>query len=143
MSGLVVSRMWLQVRWREWVTDRLAGWWIADQRYYRLGFLDSEHKAPEFRIAEDVRIATEPLVEFAIGLLSAAVTALTFATILWTVAGSITFEIAGRTFFIPAYMAIAAVLYAVIASLAAYYVGRALVGKVSPRTRWRRSSAPR
>lgn len=131
MSGLVVSRMLLQVRWREWVTERLAGWWIADQRYYRLGFLDTEHKAPEFRIAEDVRIATEPLVEFAIGLLSAAVTALTFAAILWTVAGSITFEIAGRTFFIPAYMAIAAVLYAVIASLAAYYVGRALVGKVS------------
>jgi putative ATP-binding cassette transporter len=131
MSGLVVSRMWLQVRWREWVTDRLAGWWIADQRYYRLGFLDSEHKAPEFRIAEDVRIATEPLVEFAIGLLSAAVTAITFAAILWTVAGSISFEIAGRTFFIPAYMAIAAVLYAIIASLAAYYVGRALVGKVS------------
>ncbi|WP_296575331.1 ABC transporter ATP-binding protein/permease [Phreatobacter sp.] len=131
MSGLVVSRMLLQVRWREWLTNRLAGWWIADQRYYRLGFLDTEHSAPEFRIAEDVRIATEPLVEFAIGLISAAVTALTFAAILWTVAGSITFEIAGRTVFIPAYMAIAAVVYAVVASLAAYFVGRALVGKVA------------
>lgn len=131
MSGLVVSRMLLQVRWREWLTNRLAGWWIADQRYYRLGFLATEHSAPEFRIAEDVRIATEPLVEFAIGLISAAVTALTFAAILWTVAGSITFEIAGRTVFIPAYMAIAAVVYAVVASLAAYFVGRALVGKVA------------
>lgn len=131
MSGLVVSRMLLQVRWREWLTNRLAGWWIADQRYYRLGFLDTENTAPEFRIAEDVRIATEPLVEFAIGLISALVTALTFATILWTVAGSITFEIAGRTFFIPAYMAIAAVLYAIIASAAAYFVGRALVGRIA------------
>lgn len=131
MSGLVVSRMLLQVRWREWLTNNLAGWWIADQRYYRLGFLATEHSAPEFRIAEDVRISTEPLVEFAIGLISAAVTALTFAAILWTVAGSITFEVAGRTVFIPAYMAIAAVVYAVVASLAAYFVGRALVGKVA------------
>ncbi len=131
MSGLVVSRMLLQVRWREWLTNRLAGWWIADQRYYRLGFLATEHTAPEFRIAEDVRISTEPLVEFAIGLISAFVTALTFAAILWTVAGSISFEVAGRTFHIPAYMAIAAVLYAVITSTTAYYVGRALVGKIA------------
>ncbi len=131
MSGLVVSRMLLQVRWREWLTNRLAGWWIADQRYYRLGFLATEHTAPEFRIAEDVRISTEPLVEFAIGLISAFVTALTFAAILWTVAGSISFEVAGRSFHIPAYMAIAAVLYAVITSTTAYYVGRALVGKIA------------
>lgn len=131
VSGLVVSRMLLQVRWREWLTNKLAGWWIADQRYYRLGFLAEEHSAPEFRIAEDVRISTEPLVEFAIGLISAAVTALTFAAILWTVAGSITFEIAGVQIYIPAYMAIAAVVYAVIASFAAYFVGRALVGKVA------------
>ncbi|AVO47195.1 ABC transporter ATP-binding protein/permease [Phreatobacter cathodiphilus] len=131
MSGLVVSRMLLQVRWREWVTNKLAGWWIADQRYYRLGFLAQEHSAPEFRIAEDVRISTEPLVEFAIGLISAAVTAMTFAAILWTVAGSITFEVGGVRIFIPAYMAIAAVVYAVVASLAAYFVGRALVGKVA------------
>lgn len=131
MSGLVVSRMLLQVRWREWLTNRLAGWWIADQRYYRLGFLATEHTAPEFRIAEDVRISTEPLVEFAIGLISAFVTALTFAAILWTVAGSISFEVAGRTFHIPAYMALAAVLYALITSTTAYYVGRALVGKIA------------
>jgi putative ATP-binding cassette transporter len=131
MSGLVVFRMLLQVRWREWLTNRLAGWWIADQRYYRLGFLDTEQTAPEFRIAEDVRMATEPLVEFAIGLISAAVTAMTFAAILWQVAGSITFRVAGQTVFIPAYMAIAAVVYAIIASLTAYYVGRALVGRIS------------
>ncbi len=131
MSGLVVLRMTLQVRWREWLTNRLAGWWIADQRYYRLGFLETEQTAPEFRIAEDVRIATEPLVEFAIGLIAAFTTAVTFAAILWTVAGSITFSLGGQTLFIPGYMAIAAVLYAAMASAAAYFVGRALVGKVS------------
>ncbi|MFX5084882.1 hypothetical protein ABTC40_19780, partial [Acinetobacter baumannii] len=39
LSCLVISRMLLQMRWREWLTHRLAGWWIADQRYYRMQFV--------------------------------------------------------------------------------------------------------
>lgn len=131
MSGLVVMRMLLQVRWREWLTRRLTGWWIADQRYYRLGLIAREQGAPEYRMAEDVRLATEPLVEFAIGLISALVTAVTFAAILWTVAGSLTVRVGDGVIVIPAYMAIAAVLYAVVASAAAYFVGRALVRRVA------------
>ncbi|MBN8943321.1 MAG: ABC transporter ATP-binding protein/permease [Rhizobiales bacterium] len=131
LSGVVVTRMLLQTRWREWLTLHLAGWWIADQRYYRLGFIAEEQTAPEFRIAEDVRLSVEPLVEFALGLITATVTALTFAAILWQVAGSIEFRLAGTTVVIPFYMAIAAILYAVTVSLAAYFTGRPLVAKVS------------
>ncbi len=131
MSGLVVSRMLLQVRWRENLTRRLAGWWIADQRYYRLGFLANNMTAPEYRIAEDVRLAIEPLVELAIGLISAFVTAATFAAILWQVAGSAEFALGGTTIVIPSYMALAAVVYAVVASLAAYFAGRPLVARVA------------
>lgn len=131
VSGLVVSRMLLQTRWRENLTRRLAGWWIADQRYYRLGFLSKKQTAPEYRIAEDVRLAVEPLVELAIGLISAFVTAATFAAILWQVAGSAELTIGTTTIVIPSYMALAAVLYAVIASSAAYLTGRPLVGLVS------------
>ncbi len=131
LSGVVVTRMLLQTRWREWLTLHLAGWWIADQRYYRLGFVAEEQTAPEFRIAEDVRLSVEPLVEFALGLITASVTALTFAAILWQVAGSIEFRLAGTTVVIPFYMAIAAILYAVTVSLAAYFTGRPLVDKIS------------
>ncbi|WP_439574036.1 ABC transporter ATP-binding protein/permease [Phreatobacter sp.] len=136
VSGLVVMRMLLQVRWREWLTRRLTGWWIADQRYYRLGLIAPEQGPPEYRMAEDVRQSTEPLVEFAIGLVSAFVTAVTFAAILWTVAGSLTVRIGDSVIVIPAYMALAAVLYAVIASAAAYFVGRALVGRVRNKNEW-------
>ncbi|OYX03381.1 MAG: hypothetical protein B7Z14_00560 [Bosea sp. 32-68-6] len=102
VSALVISRMLLQMRWREYLTRRLAGWWIADQRYYRLQFVAKEQAAPEYRIAEDVRLAIEPLVEFAIGLISAAVTAATFAAILWHVAGSARFTLGGRRSSFPA-----------------------------------------
>ena len=131
LSALVISRMLLQTRWREYLTLRLAGWWIADQRYYRLQFVAREQAAPEFRIAEDVRLAIEPLVEFAIGLISAAVTAATFAAILWHVAGSARFTLGGVEVVIPSYMALAAIVYAVIASLAAYFAGRPLVARIA------------
>jgi putative ATP-binding cassette transporter len=131
LSALVISRMLLQMRWREYLTRRLAGWWIADQRYYRLQFVAQEQSAPEYRIAEDVRLAIEPLVEFAIGLISAAVTAATFAAILWHVAGSARFMLGGVEVVIPSYMAIAAIGYAVIASLAAYLTGRPLVARIA------------
>lgn len=131
LSGLVVCRMLLQTRWREYLTQRLTGWWIADQRYYRLQFTEDSSSAPEYRIADDVRLSIEPLVEFAIGLLSAFVTAATFATILWTVAGSANFPLFGINIYIPSYMAVAAIAYALIASFAAYFAGRPLVGKVS------------
>jgi putative ATP-binding cassette transporter len=131
MCGLVISRMLLQVRWRENLTRRLSGWWIADQRYYRLGFLAKNMTAPEYRIAEDVRLAIEPLVELAIGLITAFVTAATFAAILWQVAGSAEFALGATTIVIPSYMAIAAVIYAAIASLGAYLAGRPLVARVA------------
>ncbi|CAH1652524.1 putative ATP-binding cassette transporter [Hyphomicrobiales bacterium] len=131
VSGLVVSRMLLQVRWRENLTRRLSGWWIADQRYYRLGFLSKKQTAPEYRIAEDVRLAIEPLVELAIGLISAFVTAATFAAILWQVAGSAEIALGSTTIVIPSYMAVAAVVYAAVASLAAYLAGRPLVARVA------------
>ncbi|MDP3603622.1 MAG: ABC transporter ATP-binding protein/permease [Bosea sp. (in: a-proteobacteria)] len=131
LSALVISRMLLQMRWREYLTRRLAGWWIADQRYYRLQFVAREQAAPEYRIAEDVRLAIEPLVEFAIGLISAAVTAATFAAILWHVAGSARFTLGGTEIVIPSYMALAAIGYATVASLAAYVAGRPLVARIA------------
>ena len=131
LSALLVSRLWLQMRWREFVTRRLAQWWIADQRYYRLQFASDALPAPEYRIAEDVRLAIEPLVEFVIGLITAAASAVTFAAILWRVAGSARFTVGEIEIVIPSYMALAAIGYAGATSLAAYLAGRPLVRRIA------------
>lgn len=130
-TAMTVSRLYFQARWRAWLTDRLVGWWIADQRYYRMSFVAPDQSAPEFRIAEDVRLAIEPLVDFALGLLNAVLTAATFAAILWKVAGTGYLQLGGTTFEIPAYMAVAAVVYAAITSVAAYWSGRPLMRNIS------------
>lgn len=131
MSGHVVSRMWFQMRWREWLTQRLAGWWIADQRYYRMSIVAREHTAPEFRIAEDVRLSIEPLADFAIGVAMAVGTGLTFVSVLWVQGGSYTLHAFGHSITIPAYMAFAAILYGATTATAALITGRPLVGYVS------------
>jgi vitamin B12/bleomycin/antimicrobial peptide transport system ATP-binding/permease protein len=129
--GGIVARMTLQVRWREWLTKRIAGWWIEDQRYYRLGIANEDQTAPEYRIAEDVRLAIEPLVDFAIGVLTAVATATAFFGILWSVGGSITLNVAGQDIVIPGYLALAAILYTFATSSSAYLVGKPMVGVVT------------
>ncbi len=131
LSTLTISRLSLQMRWREWLTKRLTGWWIADQRYYRLKFVAPDQSAPEFRISDDARLSVEPLVEFSLGLIGAFIMAITFAAILWHVAGSARFTVGGQVIEIPAFMAVAAVVYAILASALAYFAGRPLVGRVS------------
>jgi putative ATP-binding cassette transporter len=131
MSGHSISRMWFQMRWREWMTQRLAGWWIADQRYYRLSIVAREQGAPEYRIAEDVRLAIDPLTDFSLGLTMAFGTAITFVSVLWTQGGSYTLELGGRSVTIPAYMAIAALVYGAFVSFGTFLTGRPLVGHVA------------
>jgi putative ATP-binding cassette transporter len=131
MTGHLVTRMWFQMRWREWLTQRLAGWWIADQRYYRLSIIAREQGAPEYRIAEDVRLSIEPLTDFAIGLAMALGTGVTFVSVLWTQGGSFPLTAFGSTVEIPAYMALAAVLYGATTAAAALITGRPLVNHIS------------
>jgi putative ATP-binding cassette transporter len=131
MTGQVLSRMTLQLRWREWVTDFLLARWIDRQRYYRLQFTLVDQGAPEYRIAEDVRLAIDQLVDFILGFLGAVFSAITFAAVLWHVAGAYSFKIGETTITIPAYMAVAAVVYGGIVTLLITYVGRPLIDRVA------------
>ena len=51
--------MTLQRSWRAWLNDQLVDRWIANGRYYQLNLVRGDHANPEYRIADDVRIATE------------------------------------------------------------------------------------
>jgi putative ATP-binding cassette transporter len=127
---IVLTRETLQVRWRAWLTRRLVGLWFERQGYYRLGLAESELANPEYRIADDTRMAIEPIVDFAIGLTAAVLGAGTFIGILWSIGGSFETD-AGFT--IPAYMVLAAILHGLIASGLIVAVGHSLMRKVGAR----------
>lgn len=128
--AMVKCRMTLQVRWREWLTGQLMARWLGEQRYYRLAITDEGDINPEYRLAEDARLATEPVVEFIIGFINALFAALTFVGVLFVVGGSITMTMFGEQWLIPGYIALAAVAYAAIMSGVTYFVGRPLVGLI-------------
>jgi vitamin B12/bleomycin/antimicrobial peptide transport system ATP-binding/permease protein len=134
MAGIGVGIVWtresLQVRWREWLTGQLMTRWLDRNRFYHLGITRTEPANPEYRIADDTRVATEILVDCAIGLFSAVIGATAFIGILWSVGGSLTVPLGQSSITIPAYMVLAALVYGCLASGLMMFVGRPLVGSV-------------
>ena len=123
----VYARMTTQRRWRAWLNNHLLDRWLKNGRYYQLNLVSGDHQNPEYRIADDVRVAAESPVEFATGLLTAVLSAITFILVLWTIGGTLTLTIAGATITIPGFLVIAAVIYAVLASGSMVFIGRRFV----------------
>src|SRR4051812_31980663 len=125
--GQVYVRMWLQRNWRAWLTNSVVSRWLTSGRYYQLNLVSGDHQNPEYRIAEDLRIATDSPVDFASGVVSAFLSASTFIFVLWTIGGALTLNAFGSVITIPGFLVIAAVLYAGIASGSIMVIGRAFV----------------
>src|SRR5258706_4916758 len=123
----VFARMGIQRRWRAWLTSSVMTRWLANGRYYQLNLVGGDHKNPEYRIAEDLRIATDSPVDFVAGVTAALLSAATFIVVLWTIGGALTVTLGGSTLTIPGFLVIAAVLYAAIASGSITVIGRHFV----------------
>src|SRR5215472_14451092 len=123
----VFARMSIQRRWRTWLTTSVISRWLANGRYYQLNLVGGDHKNPEYRIAEDLRIATDSPVDFIAGVSSAFLSAATFIVVLWTIGGALTITLGGASWTIPGFLVIAAIVYAAIASGSIMVIGRRFV----------------
>ena len=151
--ALTVASVWgrltSQRAWRAWLTDYQIDRWLRNGRYYQLNFIHGEHQNPEFRIADDTRIATESPIDFAFGVTTAVLTAITFTGVLWAVGGALSFELNGSTIRIPGYLVFVAIIYSAITTTAMVIIGRRFVevaeGKNQVRSRipLRRNAAAR
>ena len=131
----VWGRMTLQRKWREWLSNYLYGYWLDRDRYIRLRFMPGEHQAPEYRIAEDARIATDLPVDLVLGLFSSLLTAITFIGILWAVGGSMTVDMFGPMLTVPGYLVVAVIAYSVMIAVAMMLFGRRLTHVVEDNKR--------
>ncbi|MDU6373583.1 MAG: ABC transporter ATP-binding protein/permease, partial [Bradyrhizobium sp.] len=123
----VYARMAIQRRWRAWLTNSIITRWLASGRYYQVNLVSGDHKNPEYRIAEDLRIATDSPVDFVAGVTSALLSAATFIVVLWTIGGALTLRLGGTELTIPGFLVLAAVIYAAIASGSIVTIGRRFV----------------
>jgi vitamin B12/bleomycin/antimicrobial peptide transport system ATP-binding/permease protein len=123
----VYLKQLLQLRWRRWLTQKLAHAWLENGRHYQLNFIGAGVDNPDQRIAENARGATEMAIEFALGILNAVLTLVSFIGILWVISGALPVTIAGVSFEIPGYMVWAALIYAGFGTCMTYIVGRPIV----------------
>src|SRR5579859_4481966 len=93
----VFARMTIQRRWRAWLTNSVVSRWLSNGRYYQLNLVGGDHANPEYRIAEDLRIATDSPVDFIAGVSSALLSAATFIVVLWTIGGALTLKLGGSS----------------------------------------------
>lgn len=125
------ARMTVQRRWRAWLTQHLIDRWLANDRFRQLKFTVGEDQNPEYRLAEDARIATDNPVGLVVGLLNAVLGAVIFISILWSVGGDLTLQVFGQTLTVPKYLVIAVMCYSVLLSVAMAIIGRRLVGVIA------------
>jgi ABC-type uncharacterized transport system fused permease/ATPase subunit len=107
----VWGRMTMQRSWREWLTREVLDKWLEKERFRRLNHLMKGSENPEFRIAVDVRVATDAPIDLTLALFSSILTSIAFFGVLWSVGGSIEFPLLGHSITIPGYLVFAVILY--------------------------------
>ena len=123
----------LEMRWRNWLTQRYLDRYLASKAYYRIEYrhVDGAHTLtdnPDQRIAEDIKMLTSNTLFLGLGLLSSIVTLVSFVGILWSVSGPISFLLGTSEITIPGYMVWFAIAYAALGSVIVYKVARPLIG---------------
>jgi putative ATP-binding cassette transporter len=118
----------LQIRWRQWMTDRLLGSWLRDSTPYRMQLSADGVDNPDQRIAEDVKLFVSSTLSLVTGLLGSVLTLVSFIVILWGLSNAAPLTLFGHALGIPGYLVWIAILYAVAGTLITHLIGRPLVG---------------
>jgi vitamin B12/bleomycin/antimicrobial peptide transport system ATP-binding/permease protein len=126
----VWGRMTAQRGWRQALTRHVLGKWLDNDRFRHLNHLVKGSENPEYRIAVDVRIATDAPVDFALALFSSVLTSITFFGVLWTVGGSIDIVLHGVTITIPGYLVFGVIVYCGVVSGLMLLFGSHLTGVI-------------
>ena len=120
-------QQWLQIRWRNWLTQRYLGRWLGQGTHYRMRLKGDQADNPDQRIADDIRQFINSTLDIGIALLGSIVTLVSFVVILWTLSSATPLMIGSQTYNVPGYLVWAALIYAVLGTWITHLVGRPLV----------------
>jgi vitamin B12/bleomycin/antimicrobial peptide transport system ATP-binding/permease protein len=120
-------QQWLQIRWRNWLTQRYLGRWLGQGTHYRMRLKGDQADNPDQRIADDIREFVDSTLNIGIALLGSIVTLVSFVVILWTLSSTTPLMIGSSSYQIPGYLVWAALIYAIIGTWVTHLVGRPLI----------------
>jgi vitamin B12/bleomycin/antimicrobial peptide transport system ATP-binding/permease protein len=101
----------LGLYWRQWLSLKLLSLYFSNRAYYKIN-LERIIDNPDQRIEEDIRTFTTLSLSFLLIIFNSIITLVSFMGILWSISFPLT---------------LAAVGYAVVGSIATYYLGRPLI----------------
>jgi putative ATP-binding cassette transporter len=120
--------LWLQIRWRRWMTKLYLNNWLEAATHYRMEVLNSGVDNPDQRISEDIKLFIEKTLSVGLGFLSAIALLTSFIAILWMLSDAAPLQLLGATVAIPGYLVWAAIIYAVFGTVSAHLIGWRLIG---------------
>lgn len=116
----------LTLRWRSWATRDLLAQWLGNQRYQKLKLTETDVDNPDQRIAEDIDLFIIKSLKLSLGLLTSVVSLFSFLHILWQASALVSVPFAGESVVIPGLLVWIALVYAVLGTGVAFWLGRAL-----------------
>lgn len=116
----------LTLRWRRWATRNMLGQWLGNQRYQKLKLTETEVDNPDQRIAEDIDLFIVKSLKLSLGLLTSVVSLFSFLHILWQASSLVSVPFAGESVIIPGLLVWIAIVYALLGTGLAFWLGRAL-----------------
>jgi putative ATP-binding cassette transporter len=119
--------LWLQIRWRRWMTQTYLRQWLNAANHYRMQMLGDAADNPDQRIADDLQMFVQNTLSIGIGLLSSIVSLCSFVVILWTLSAEAPLHLFGASFTIPGYLVWAALIYALIGTALTHLIGWPLI----------------
>jgi vitamin B12/bleomycin/antimicrobial peptide transport system ATP-binding/permease protein len=118
---------WLQIRWRNWMTQHYLGEWLEGPNHYRMQLQGDAADNPDQRMTEDVKLFIERTMEIGLGLLNSIVSLASFVVILWGLSAAAPLQLFGHEFAIPGYLVWGALIYAVFGTVLTQWIGSPLV----------------
>jgi putative ATP-binding cassette transporter len=117
----------LTIRWRQWMTARYVGIWMAKGRHYRQGFVDRTVDNIHLRIANDVFLFIQRTHELGTGLLGSLIALLSFAYMLWGISAIMPLPLFGLDLSFPGYLIVLALAFAATGTLIGHWIGKPLI----------------
>ena len=119
--------LWLQIRWRRWMTQTYLRQWLNTANHYRMQLLGDSADNPDQRIADDLQMFVQNTLSIGLGLLNSCVTLGSFVVILWSLSEQAPLHLFGAALAIPGYLVWAALVYAVIGTVFTHLIGWRLI----------------
>jgi vitamin B12/bleomycin/antimicrobial peptide transport system ATP-binding/permease protein len=119
--------MWLQIRWRKWMTSKYLSDWMHTHNHYRMQLTGNTADNPDQRISQDIAMFIQETLTISLGLLNSVLMLGSFLVILWNLSTRIPLIISGTNYAFNGYLIWICLLWSVVGTFVIHLVGKPLI----------------